>query len=236
LDDGQIICKAKDLAPIQKVLDKHLCVCGATRGSKAAGDDIKSSVRTFGDPTLVASFVASVDDYISDTCVLSETTDPVKILGGWIGSRPQVTAKVLDVVRQTKELHAQIEVARDAATEFALNATCASIGKFVYSLRLVGDHIAEETLHDFDTFLRDSFGDTIGAVLEADAWEQAQCNLKQGGLGIHTAVDTRYPAVVGSMTGSRAAAFEWFGRIEQVGLAQKGVLQGVYDDRAGEVE
>jgi hypothetical protein len=185
---------------------------------------------------LVANFLASIDDYISDTCLLSALIDPVKVLGGWIGTGSQITAAVLEVVRKTKELHAQIEVARDAATEFALKATCASIGKLVYSLRLVGDQLAEGILHDFDTFLRESFGHTLGAVLEGDSWEQAQCNLRQGGLGIHTAASTCFPAVAGSLTGSRAAAFEWFRRIERVGLAKEGVLQGAYDDRAEKVE
>ena len=51
----------------------------------------------------------------------------------------------------------------------------------MYSLCLVGDKLSNETTQEFDACLRSSFGEAIQGRLEGDSWEQAQCNIRDGG-------------------------------------------------------
>ena len=83
---------------------------------------------------------------------------------------------------------------------------------------------------------RTSFGNSIHGLLDGRSWEQAQCNVRDGGLGISTATDMRFPAVVSSLTTSRPGAFEWFSDLERAGLVSEGSLQDLYDTRAENAE
>eukprot|EP00972_Heterocapsa_arctica_P020742 3057593-Heterocapsa_arctica.AAC.1 len=48
IDDGQIFCRPGQVDGILQALDARLLKSGATRGSISNGNDIKSTVRTFG--------------------------------------------------------------------------------------------------------------------------------------------------------------------------------------------
>eukprot|EP00972_Heterocapsa_arctica_P001240 181920-Heterocapsa_arctica.AAC.1 len=48
IDDGQIFCRPEQVDGILQALDARLHKSGATRGSVSKGNDIKSTVRTFG--------------------------------------------------------------------------------------------------------------------------------------------------------------------------------------------
>ncbi len=74
-----------------------------------------------------------------------------------------------------------IEAVEDPATGFTMNATCTSVCKAAYMLRLTGDLVTDVALNAFDQKQMDSLGHSLGGEVSAAAWTQAQCRLEDGG-------------------------------------------------------
>eukprot|EP00972_Heterocapsa_arctica_P091095 13441343-Heterocapsa_arctica.AAC.1 len=66
--------------------------------------------------------------------------------------------------------------------EFVVKATCADVWKATYSLRLHGDRLLPQDLSVYADVLRDSLGVTVGGSLSDNAWLQATCGIKDGGV------------------------------------------------------
>eukprot|EP00972_Heterocapsa_arctica_P008678 1272573-Heterocapsa_arctica.AAC.1 len=80
IDDGQLFCILFQVESILQALDARLLISGATRGSLSNGNDIKSTVRTFG---MAEECVYS--PYVQDTCNIITLNESCKILGGELG-------------------------------------------------------------------------------------------------------------------------------------------------------
>ena len=112
-----------------------------------------------------------------DTCDLVHKDSPCKVLGGWVGTAEQITTTF---EASLPDLHEAIESVEDPASCFVHKATCASVGKLMFSMCLVGDLISPGALNQADELLRASLSTTIGDDLVGDVWEQAQCRLAEG--------------------------------------------------------
>jgi hypothetical protein len=101
----------------------------------------------------------------------------------------------------------------------------------MHVLRCAGDRLAPDAAAEFDTQLRGAVSDALRGDLEDEAWYQATFGVKQAGLGMRTASDTALPAAVASMVGSRSMVHAMCADMVSAGLAQPGVIEGVFDER-----
>ena len=115
-------------------------------------------------------------------------------LGGICGSVGDIQEGFRHTCAQARKLHVDIDIVDDAATEVVLKKDCADIGKITYTLRLNGDRISEEHLGEYTQVMRESISRSLGGDVPDDAWSQATCGLKCGGLGLRTAEEVALPA------------------------------------------
>ena len=227
LDDGQIICRTRDVESILRALDIRLEQAGATRGSRSGGCDVKSTVRVFSAGAVQPDFSA----YVLDTCTVVPSTARCKVLGGQIGDEAHQTTTWEGLCDKVRKVHEAVDGIGDPATEFVLKSTCASVCKATYALRLGGDMLRPDTLATFSTVMRESLGTTLGGELDPDAWALSTCSLAEGGLGFRVPEETALAAFVASRTTSRPGAFECFAQLTRAGYAEAGALEEIYDDR-----
>ena len=67
--------------------------------------------------------------------------------------------------------------------------------------------------------------------MSKDAWYQATCGIKNGGMSLRGAAEVSLPAFVASRTASRPGAMGFFAKLEGAGLVPPGALQAAYDWR-----
>ena len=86
-------------------------------------------------------------------------------------------------------------------------------------------------MHEYTKVLRESLGRTLEGQVGDEAWEQAMCSVKDGGLGFSAPEALATPAFVASRVTARPGAVALFQRLEQAGLAPPGLLVEAYDAR-----
>ena len=232
LDDGQIFCRPHQLDGLLRRLDARLHAAGATRGSRAQGHDIKSTVVIFGTADQRQSSIPHLTEYVRDTCKVLEPHEQRTVLGGLLAGCREQGEAFGRLCAKVEALHEAIDEVGDAATEFVLKSECADVCKATYALRLNGDRIPEDSLAHFETAFRDSIGCTLGGEVGDEPWAQATCATREGGLGARTPLEVSLPAFVASRATARPGAFALFARMEEAGFAGRGALQAAYDSRS----
>eukprot|EP00972_Heterocapsa_arctica_P047720 7039064-Heterocapsa_arctica.AAC.1 len=129
-----------------------------------------------------------------------------KILGGELGGINHFSKRWQTTGDKLTTLHDAIGEIDHGPTEFVLKAACADVCKATYTLRLQGDHIPNDELGYFTKALRNSLGETLGGSLSDNAWLQATCGMKDGGVGFRTPGEIAIPAFVASRFTARPGA------------------------------
>ena len=128
MDDGQIFTKPGNVHEILVMLDQRLARIGATRGRKSVNGSVKNIVRVYA-PADRQNEVAGWDTaYVRDTCNVLSSADVVK-----------------ELCKKVEALHSTIEQVQHAATEVVLKKACADVSKVVYTLRLDGDRLVNNS-------------------------------------------------------------------------------------------
>ncbi len=231
LDDGRFVTRPQRVDAALRCLDACLNEVGATRGSRSTHAKIKSVVRVFCPPERLHEIEGWDTAYVRETCRIAQLDEPLRYLGGILGSNEQVAAAFGATCSKVDALHSSIEQVEDAATELALKSACADVSKVMYTLRLNGDRLPEDVLTSYSAVLRASATRTLAGAVGDDQWSQATCATKAGGLGLRPAEEVALPAFVASRIGAWPAVRELFQRVEAEGLAPAGALEAVYSQR-----
>ena len=231
LDDGRIVTRPLKVDGILRSLDPCLAGAGATRGSRSTHAKIESTVRIFCPPNRANEIAGWDTAYVRETCNIVPLDEPIKYVGGILGTHDQVAEAFQKTCSKVEKLHEAIDVVEDAATELVLKKECADVCKIIYTLRLNGDRIPEDMLQRYSCVLRESVARTLGGDLGDDSWRQATCETKAGGLGIRPAEEVALPAFLASRVSARPAVRQIFQRLETQGLATVEALERVYQER-----
>ena len=232
IDDGQLFTHPRLVDPVLRALDTRLEQAGATRGRKSTHGTVKSLVRVFVPAGQEAAVGGWDTDYVKDSCNILSLTDPVKVLGGIVGTQAQMNEAFIQTCENVDNLHQAIDQVQDAATEVVLKKACADVSKVVYTLRLNGDRLAQAgNLPRYSGLLRDSLARSLGGDVGDHGWQQATCGTSEGGLGLRTAEEVALPAFIASRVSAAPAVRMIFAQIEAAGLAPVGVLGGAYEER-----
>ena len=121
IDDGQLVMHPTKVDCVLRALDRRLEEAGASRGSKALGHKVKSSVHIPEDE--VEACCGWRTDYIDDTC---EATTPEAAASKVLGVEPdsKLGVQFAEVMAKVVELHKSIEGIRDAGVETVLKTEC----------------------------------------------------------------------------------------------------------------
>lgn len=223
MDDGQLFCRPADLDKVLKQYDDHINKVGATRGSRTAGNDVKSMVRVFHASGRTQTSGGWQTDHVKQT--------PTKLLGGALGDRDQQIASFCGAVHKTSQLHEAISGVSDPATQLALRLACAGVCKVAFLLRLFGDRLSEDCFTELNKVQRLGLAITLQGDVGGGAWEQAQLGIDSAGLGMRDAEEIALPAFVASRVAARPVAKRVFAMMETEGLALNGLLLAEYDAR-----
>eukprot|EP00972_Heterocapsa_arctica_P056185 8290577-Heterocapsa_arctica.AAC.1 len=117
-----------------------------------------------------------------------------QILGGELGGIHHVMKRWKITGDKPTTLHTAIGEIDNGPTEFVLKAACADVCKATNTLRLQGDQLPDNDLKYFTDTLRISLGETLGGSLSDNAWLQATCDMKDGGVGFRTPEEIAIPA------------------------------------------
>ena len=205
MDDGQIVLPPAFAATYLHAFDRELEQAGGTR---VAGCKLKSTARLLGPlearRAVHASWSAGV---VAATCkVLSADDDPAgRVLGVEIEGaslREQFSQGSQDTAAVCEALGG----IGDPRAELALLRVSANVSRVTHLLRAAGPEIPHEALEDFDTRQRQALGAIVATPLSDVAWAQAQGGAKEGGLGLRSACELRYPAFIASRTETRSLA------------------------------
>ncbi len=113
-----------DAPAILRALDQELREAGATRGSRARGDELKSTILMTDATRRWAEAAEGFDPYIHDTCDVMSFATPTKVLGGWLENSEIVSDKLKELARKTNVLMETIEQVEIPIVGFVLKATC----------------------------------------------------------------------------------------------------------------
>ena len=235
VDDGQIFVHPKHVDKILKALDVRLEAAGASRGSRAAGQKIKSTVRVYIPEGLMEECRGWDTEYVRDTCAVLTDSDPrTKALGVVLGEG--VVNQFNEVMDKVIDLHKDIEEVQDAAVEIVLKSECAGISKAVHILRAAGDLVSSGALGKWDKAMQTSLGRSLNGEVEDLAWKQATVGFDAGGLNWKSAGDLALPAFLASRTAARPAVRTLFQSMETAGLGEAASLLEAFDARTRAAE
>ena len=85
IDDCQLVCRPNDLDTILKAVDRNLGAAGARRGSRAAGNEIKSVASLFVPHGCENDVLGWDTVYVQDTCNIRLPSENLKVLGAMQG-------------------------------------------------------------------------------------------------------------------------------------------------------
>ena len=125
MDDGQVFCRPEHVDRVLRRLDEGMNAIGASRGTRTAGDDIKSTVRVFGNAENSDDWVT---DYVKDTCKIQTPSSECKVLGGALGPAAQHAAVYVAAVSKTAGIHEAINNMLNARTSAEFRIYCDSQG------------------------------------------------------------------------------------------------------------
>ena len=113
IDDGQLVVHPTKVDYVLRALDRRLGEAGASRGSKALGHKVKSSVKAYIPDGEEEACRGWCTDYIVDTCeVISSAEAASKVLG--VEPDSKLSQQFEEVMAKVVRLHAIIEEIRDA--------------------------------------------------------------------------------------------------------------------------
>ena len=218
---------------VLRALDRRLEEAGASRGSKALGHKVKSSVKAYipvGEEEVCRGWCT---DYIVDTCeVIPSAEAASKVLG--VEPNSKLSQQFEEVTAKVARLHANIEETRDAGVEMVLKSECVGVSKVVHILRASGDRLGSDELGKWDKHMRDSLGRTLNGDLDDHSWRQAVSGFWQGGLGWRTGLDLALPAFLASRVASRPAVESLLSNVVDAGMGDLETLLEVFDARTTE--
>ena len=230
-DDGQVVCRPKDVDLFLECLDAAAARVGATRGE---GPDVKSLVRLVGHPDALAAFQLEdpegewLTPRVRRTCKVGAPNAACEVLGAAVGPADACEQLFRDRLEKLKELHDALPEVDDPATELTLGRLCASVTKSTHVLRAAGDCVGEAALEDHDAALDRFVSRALGGDLPKSALDQAALGVSQGGLGFRRATGLALPAFVASRVEARPFVEHLFASMANAGVAVPGAM-ALYD-------
>ena len=234
IDDGQLVVHPTKVDCVLRALDRRLGEAGASRGSKALGHKVKSSVKAYIPDGEAEACRGWCTDYIVDTCeVVSSAEAASKVLG--VEPDGKFSQQFEEVMARVVRLHADIGEIRDAGVEMVLKTQCVGVSKVMHILRASGDRLGSDELGKWDKYMRDSLGRTLNGELRRLLVEAGGQRLPAGrpqledGLGIWPLF-----AFLASRVASRPAVESLLGSVVDAGMGNLETLLEVYDARTTE--
>jgi hypothetical protein len=237
VDDGQMFVYPTRVDETLRALDARLHAAGASRGSRALGHKIKSTVRAYIPENYAEECRGWDTEYVRDTCTVLSDSDPrSKVLGVVLG--PGVVDQFGSVMEKVVGLHKDIEGIQDSAVEVVLKSECAGISKAVHILRAAGDLVSSSDLQKWDQAMKVSLGRSLNGEIEDHSWRQAAGGFDAGGLNWKSASDLALPAFLASRIAARPAVRTLFQSIETAGFGDGALcmLLEAYDVRTRAAE
>ena len=192
LDDGTIVGRRTDL---QRVFDL-LSTEGPALGLHL--NPGKSSIWCGSDPP---SHIDGMDPLLRG--VPPAAAAGFHLLGAPIGDIPFSRDAVEDRIGKIAEIFDRLHEINDAQTEFALLRSCFSLPKLTYCLRTCDPAHLLPSYTKFDSLQISTFSQLFGRPLDSEAKAQAFLPVKNGGVGLRSAVQHSSAAFITSNLESR---------------------------------
>ena len=175
---GSLVVHTTKVDCVLRALDRRLEEAGASRGSKALGHKVKSSVKAYIPDGEAEACHGWCTDYIVDTYeVMSSAEATSKVLG--VESDNKLCQQFEEVMAKVVGLHVNIEGIHDA-WRWSRSQSAWGVSKVVHILRVSGDRLGKDEVGKWDKHMRDSLGRTLNGELDEQAWRQAVCGFPAG--------------------------------------------------------
>ena len=200
MDDGQVLLPPQLAAVYLEAFDAKLAAVGGTR---LAGGTFKSVARLVGSAEDCAAVHPSWSaGVVAATCKLDAGRDAGpqgKVLGVELDG-DTLQDQLRKATQHTDEICKALRAVDDARAELAILRVSANACRVVHLLRAAGPDLDDELLVGFDEQQREALGAILGGPLADRVWSQASGSADEGGLGLRSTLELRYPAFLASRT------------------------------------
>ena len=208
MDDGQVVLPPHHAAVYLTAFDAEPTSRGGTR--LATDGTFKSEARLVGAPEARAAVPTSwAAGIVAATCRLQEVDAGPrgKVLGVELDGG-SILEQLRAATGHTAEVCQALRAMQDPWAEMARLRVSANVCRVVHLLRASGPDLDADLLADFDGQQSEALGSILGGPVSDRVWDQAAGSAGEGGLGLHSAEELRYPAFLASRTQARPLAEE----------------------------